>query len=296
MLPSFITPFLSRYDVVINTTGIYTPLFFRSLLKRYILYVYNPILPLAEFNNAKEGKYQKNLFWRLYFLPYATAIRKSLASLDKVTLIAVSRFTQERIWRYWHKNSTVVYPPVDINKFSAVRDNKKRDGVISIGRFTPEKNHEWQLEIAKQLPDTPFRICGSAKTPYYQRWYRHIKAKAEEMDLKNVEFYPNVSFEKLVELIGESKYFIHTMVNEDFGLTPCEAISGGVLPIVHNSGGPKEIVPFRELRFNDINEAVKILKQKPDPQKYLPFLYTHIQQYDETKFQQRMLEVIRNAA
>jgi glycosyltransferase involved in cell wall biosynthesis len=292
-LASFNSFTLTHYNIVINTTGIYTPLFLKSLVKRYILYVYNPLVPLQPFKIKENLKYQRSLFWRIYFEPYQALIKHSISKLEDTELLAVSNFTKWRIEKYWNKPSKTVYPPVDVKTFSQAFGNKQREGVISIGRFTPEKNHLLQLEIARHLPNLIFRLCGSAKTPYYQRWYRHVKAKAEELDLQNVEFYPNISFEKLVELIGESKYFLHTMFHEDFGLTTCEAIAGGCIPCVHNSGGQKEVVPSDFLRFNDLKEAIKILDNSySDHLKQI--LYKHIWQFREECFQQQMLEVISN--
>jgi glycosyltransferase involved in cell wall biosynthesis len=291
LLSSFYSFRLANYDVVVNTTGIYTPLFFKSLVKRYILYVYNPLVPLQPFAVKENLKYQRSLFWKIYFQPYQNIIRRSIAKLNGTELLAVSEFTRWRIRKYWEKPSVTVYPPVDIESFSTVFDNKNRDGVISIGRFTPEKNHLLQLQIAKYLPEMTFRICGSAKTPYYQRWYQHVKAKAEEMDLKNAEFYPNITFKKLVDLIGESKFFLHTMTYEDFGLTTCEAIAGGCIPCVHDSGGQREVVPFSRLRFRTAREASKILSSN-FPCSVRKDLYRHIQQYREENFQNQMLKVI----
>jgi glycosyltransferase involved in cell wall biosynthesis len=293
LLPSFYSFTLSRYDVVVNTSGIYTPLFLKNLIKQYILYVYNPLVPLQILNIRENLKYQRSLFWKLYFQPYQALIRHSLQKLGDTVLLAVSNFTQLRIRHYWNRESTTVYPPVDINTFSQVYNNTDREGVISIGRFTPEKNHLLQLEIAKQTPDTTFRICGSAKTPYYWRWFSHVKAEAEEMDLQNVEFYPNIPFQKLVKLIGESKFFIHTLENEDFGLTTCEAIAGGCIPCVHNSGGQKEVVPYPRLRFNTVNQAVRILNRQFDDS-LREALFKHIWQYREERFQKQMLDVILN--
>jgi len=284
---------LSEYDIVVNTTGIYTPLFLKSLVKRYILYVYNPLVPLQPFTIKENLKYQKSLFWKIYFQPYQSLIRHSISKLGDAELLAVSDFTKWRIEKYWGKPSVTVYPPVDVETFSRVFDKIDREGVINIGRFTPEKNHLLQLEIAKQLPKLTFRICGSAKTPYYWKWYQHVKAKAEEMDLKNVEFYPNVSFRRLVELIGESKFFLHAMFNEDFGLTTCEAIVGGCIPCVHNSGGQKESVPYEFLRFNNVKEAVKILSSSY-PSCLREDLFNHVSQFRDENFQKQMLGVIFN--
>jgi len=224
---------LTGYDIVVNTTGVYTPMLFSNLLKRYILYIYNPGVMMKNQKYVPKplsiSKYEKSLFWKLYYMPYKTILSHSVRNV-KAELLAVSRFTRWRLKKYAGMQSKVVYPPVDIKTFSEVFDNADRDGVISIGRFTPEKEQLKQLEIAKHLPDIIFRLCGSAKTPYYWHWYQHVKRKAEEMNLKNVEFYPNIPLEKLVSLVGKSKIFIHTMLYEDFGLTTAEAIAGGCIP------------------------------------------------------------------
>ena len=295
LLPSFKSFSLTGYDVVINTTGIYTPLFLKSFIKRYLLYIYNPLVPL-QFTAVKENlKYERSLFWKLYFQPYQGLVKRSIRKLADTEILSVSNFTKWRVWKYWNKQSKTVYPPVDIGNFSSTFDNNNREGVISIARFTPEKNHLLQLEIAKKLPSLTFRICGSAKTPYYWRWYQHIKTKAEELNANNVEFYPNIPFKSLVTLIGESRFFLHTMFYEDFGLTTAEAIAGGCLPIVHNSGGQKEVVPIKELRFNNVDEAVSIMVNlsRQDECAYKESLYNHIQQFSEDVFQQKMLEVMK---
>jgi glycosyltransferase involved in cell wall biosynthesis len=300
LLTSFTAFRLTGFDVVINTTGVYTPMFFRRLLKRYILYVYNPVALMKEHKEVPKplsvAKYDRNLFWKAYFLPYRLLLRHSVKNLD-AELIAVSKFTQYRLKRWAGLESNVVYPPVDIKLFSRVFGNTDRDGVISIGRFTPEKEHLTQLSIASKLPDITFRICGSAKTPYYLQWFKYLKAKAEEMELKNVEFYPNIPIDNLLKLIGTSKVFIHTMEYEDFGLTTCESIAGGCVPCVIDSGGQKEIVPTDNLRFQNVNEAVKIIKRivnlrKPDFIRIKNRLFEHVKQFDEVFFKDNMFKVI----
>jgi len=297
LLASFYSFKLSGYDVVVNTTGVYIPLFFKSLVKRYLLYVYNPLVSVHSFTVKENSKYERSLFWKTYYQPYQNIIKSSIQKLGNTELLAVSDFTKQRIIKYWNKPSLTVYPPVDVDAFSQVFDNTDREGVISIGRFTPEKNQLLQLEIAKQLPNLTFRICGSANTPYYLRWYQHVKSEAEKMGLRNVEFYPNVPFKKLVSLIGSSKIFIHTTRYEDFGLTTCEAIAGGCVPCVIDSGGQRESVPFRNLRFRSVGEAVSVIQRintanNVDLLELRKKLFEHIKQFDEGNFKEQMLKVI----
>ncbi|MGB9614937.1 MAG: glycosyltransferase [Fervidobacterium sp.] len=232
---------LAKYDVVINMS---MPTPFDGIFKRHILYIHNPIFLMKTKKYANKpfssSKYEKSLFWKLYYTPYNLILQHAIRNV-KAELLANSYFTKWRLKKYAGLQSKVVYPPVDIDAFSPVFGNTDRNGVISIGRFSPEKRQLKQLEIAKCLPETTFRICGSVVMPYNWQWFQYIKSKVEEMELKNVELHPNPPFKKLVKLIGESKIFIHTMLYEDFGLTTCEAIAGGCIPCVINSGGQKEL-------------------------------------------------------
>ena len=85
------------------------------------------------------------------------------------------------------------------------------------------------------------------------------------------------------------------MVNEDFGLTPCEAISAGCIPLVHNSGGSIEVVPIRELRYNDCQEGAARLKYmaQNDLQSQLVDLQNYVRcNFSEVFFQKEMIKSI----
>jgi glycosyltransferase involved in cell wall biosynthesis len=287
-LAGFISPILAHYDAVINT-GAFIPYVFKTMMRRLLVYVYNPA-PLFHF----APKYQRSIAWRLYYFPQHMLLRDGIARLNSNELLSVSDFTKWRIKRRWGKESCTVYPPVDLERFNKSQE-KPRDGVISIGRFSPEKNHPDQLKMAQQMPTMTFRICGSANAPHLQHYFSEIKAKSEEMDLKNIEFYPNLPFEKLLDLLSRSKYFLHSMINEDFGLTPCEAITAGCIPLVHNSGGSIEVVPLRELRYNDWQEGVGRLRTmtQTDLHEQLTYLQRHVRaNFSEETFQKRMIDIL----
>ena len=276
---------VKEYDWVIDTSGIYIAPFNAS--KKYAFYVHNPIMFLRN-----SPKYQGG-FWKIYFRLYDHLLRKSVSKTSDIQLIANSKFTQKRITNYWRRESIVIYPPVAINDFFRCGNKKSRDGVISIGRFTPEKNHLDQLKIAKQLPNLKFRICGAVDTPQSKVLFAQIKEKAKELD--NVELHQNATFSEIVEMINHSKYFLHTMKDEDFGITICEAIAGGCLPVVHDSGGPMEIVPTKSLRFESVQEATSIIRnweKNANWEDIQEYLFNHIKEYEEQEFQRNLLKII----
>jgi len=294
---------LANYDVVVSTGGDFSPMLFSKLLPRCILYMYAPSAVMLKNCECKAQvasdsnytkKHEKSLFWKIYYKPHRIISEYAMRTV-KGEFLAVSKFTKWRLEKYAGLKSRVVYPPVDLKRFSAIKDNRNRNGVISIARFDPLKNQFVQLKIAKKLPNIKFRICGSTNIPEQLKWFEYLKSKANEMQIKNVEFYPNVEFTNLLKLIGQSKIFVHTMRYEDFGLTTCEATAGGCIPCVIDSGGQKEVVPFRNLRFRSPEEAVRIINKidNQDNTELKEKLSKHIKQFDETQFKRNMLELIK---
>lgn len=112
-----------------------------------------------------------------------------------------------------------------------------------------------------------------------------------------MEFYPNIRISDLVELIGSSKIFVHTMRYEDFGLTTCESIAGGCVPCVIDSGGQRETVPFRSLRFRSLEEPTRIVDRinntnDSELSGLKRGLFQHTGTFDEKNFKEQMLKVI----
>lgn len=65
---------------------------------------------------------------------------------------------------------------------------------------------------------------------------------------EDVEFVTNVPFAELKRRMGEAHVGLHTMWCEHFGIGVVELMAAGVIPIAHNSGGPKSdiVVPFED--------------------------------------------------
>jgi glycosyltransferase involved in cell wall biosynthesis len=57
--------------------------------------------------------------------------------------------------------------------------------------------------------------------------------------------------------MARSKYFLHVRAFEHFGMAVADAIALGSVPVVHDSGGLRELVPDHRLRFDALSEAVE---------------------------------------
>jgi len=185
-----------------------------------------------------------------------------LYSFDQIResnyLVANSDFTRSYIARYYpsyNKEIPVIYPPVKIERAFTKRFAERGNNISSIGRFCKEKRQFEQIKLAEKLPGWNFHLIGFAKEN--NKYLKNCRGYVAENNINNVFFHTNISDKKKKEILSDSKFFIHTNINEPFGITTVEAIFNGCVPLVHNSGGQKEIVPFEEFRFDALEDLVE---------------------------------------
>ncbi len=256
--------------------------------KNYFFYIHFP-----EFRLTERGKYDKG-FWKIYYLPkkFLNIFAKNLMQRSKIDCAGNSKFTTKSIFESSKREVPVIYPPCNLNKVRL--PIRKQKQIISVGGFTVEKNQEMQIELASKLPMIPFEICGSAtRNPLYFH-----KIKSLSKNIKNIHLNPNEPFNSMKKKLADSLIFLHTSKNEPFGISTVEAIMAGCIPIVPNSGGQKEIVLFKELRFRGVEDAVEkisdVLTWKESKlQRYRKELQEHVKQFDEEIFKNKLIQKLK---
>lgn len=145
--------------------------------------------------------------------------------------LSISKEVTERIKKYYHKDSEVIYPPVDIKKFVPVKDQKIGGYFLVVARMVPYK----KIDIAIRAFNSnglPLKIIGRGLESDF------LKKKAR----KNIEFIEKKLTDE--ELIG---YYQHCQAlifpgKEDFGLVMVEAQACGRPVIAYKVGGALEII------------------------------------------------------
>ena len=270
---------LYKYDHVFNSNNCVR---FLPTGPKYIHYVHFP----TPRNPRIDPKYNR-LPYRIASVPLTLMSALTNAKPDG-HVFANSKFTLEHTQEAYHSpDSEVLYPPaLESVCFSGFTG----EGVVSVGSFHPNKRQLLQLRMAKQFPDTEFRIIGSmASESYYDTCQDYVV----DNRLDNVTLLPDVSDQRLHSELRRSRVFLHTMENERFGIAPVEGINHGCVPVVHNSGGQREVVPDSEYRFNNLLECKAILDdvlagKSPPKEK----MRTHIKQFTEANFQLTISEYI----
>ena len=203
-------------------------------------------------------------------------------------VFANSKFTLEHTQKAYHSpDARVLYPPalesVRLTEFTG-------EGVVSVGSFHPNKDQLLQLRMAKRFPDTEFRILGSMASESY---YETCREYVAENGLENVTLLTDVSDQRLRDILQRSRIFLHTMENERFGIATVEGINHGCIPVVHNSGGQREVIPNSDFRFDNPSDCEVILGEvlsgrSPSEQR----MRTHLQQFTEANFRSTLSEWI----
>jgi glycosyltransferase involved in cell wall biosynthesis len=215
-------------------------------------------------------------------------------------IICNSKFSRQSLLDIFpeltNENIQVIYPPVDISLYEN-NEQKKENAVVSLGRFSPDKKQLEQIKIAQLLPNLTFYLIGFVN---HKKYFEECRDFIKTNRVVNVMLYPNASLDEVINLLKSSKYFLHLLVDEPFGVTAVQAIAAGCLPLVHDSGGQRETVPDPDLRFSSLEEIPQIISnmenKKPGD---IDKIINHLQQnakrkFDHNVFAEKITKVLKD--
>ncbi|NTW14690.1 MAG: glycosyltransferase [Candidatus Moranbacteria bacterium] len=174
------------------------------------------------------------------------------------TVITISRYSESWLKRMWNRDSRILFPSVDTDKFSFSEGKKKI--IVSCGRFFEgghNKKHLFMIRMFKRMYDAKmltgweYHVCGGTHPEKnHQEYLGKVKKSAEGYP---IFIHEDIELEALRSLYAEATVFwhaagfgesekLHPDKFEHFGITTVEAMSAGCIPLVINRGGQKEIV------------------------------------------------------
>ena len=153
----------------------------------------------------------------------------SIMEMDMV--ISNSENIRNRLKKYLGIDSEVIYPPVDIDRFRWVEHGNY---FISLARLEPHKGVDKIIEAFLKTPNQNLVITsgGSDKD----------RLKMLAGNSLNIKFVGWQTDEQLSQLIGGARAAIYLSNDEDFGMSPVEAMSAGKPVIGYRNGGLIETV------------------------------------------------------
>lgn len=187
---------------------------------------------------------------RLVGLPWDDA-RKNIT-------LANSRWTADGlVKRHGVPVAHVLYPPV-VDPGVGLPWEARSNTFLCVGRFHGAKRVEVAMSIVRRIralamPDARLTIVGSPVDPDYTRRLHRLAASDGDW----VQFRENLTRVELNELMGRSRYGLHAMQDEHFGMATAEMLRAGCLVFPHRSGGSPEVVGDDErLLWRNEDEAV----------------------------------------
>jgi len=256
----FLTPWIwgsfdfSQYDVIIASSSWYVTKGFKKSDKTVEIsychttprwpYGYKTSAEWPRFWPVKVSGMIAGHFMRLYVFNAAQRV---------AYFIAHSKAVQARIKKFYRRDSVVIYPPVSLNYSSSEQRESRRDSgkarmmgsrqartikddyYFIVARIVGGKGLELAVEAAKEL-GIKLKIAG-APAGYYTG-HKQLQENATD----NIEFLGRVSDEELVKLYSGAKAFFALATDEDFGITPVEAMLCGTPVIAYYGGGYKETI------------------------------------------------------
>ena len=246
-----------------------------AVQKRPVLVCYCHTPPRYLYGYATARDWQKNIITRIIggVGNHILRIVDYNASKNVDYYIANSQEVAARIKKFYRRDAKVIYPPVDIqgktNNYNSsslspeglslrVEDLKPKTNFLAGGRLARPKHIDLIIEACEKL-DIPLKIFGKGFAGYGEQLRAKSKGRSDV-----IEFVGEVTDEEKWELMRNAKAFIFASEDEDFGITPVEAMAAGTPVIAYRSGGVKETVIegktgifFDELTVESLTKAMK---------------------------------------
>lgn len=284
LFPKAIESFdLSSYDLIISSSWAVAKGIKKSKTQIHVCYCHTPIRYAWDLYD----EYTRDLKQPKKFIVEQTLkyVRKwDIQSLNRVDyFIANSNFVKNRIEKTYNKDSKVIYPPVNTEKF--ILSEQKEDFYLTASRLVPYKKTKLIIEAFNEISDKKLYVIGDGEE------FENIKKIAKS----NITLLGYQEFENMIIYMQKAKAFLYAAI-EDFGIVPIEAMSCGTPVIALNDGATAETIVdgVMGIHFNKQNKD-EIINAVFNFEK-LDFNYSEIsieaKKYSENRFKKELTEFI----
>lgn len=228
---------VTEHDIVLSSSHAVAKGVLTGPDQLHISYVHSPIryawdfqhqyLREAGLNKGLKGKLARWFLHKIRIWDYRTA-----NGVDH--FIANSQFIARRIKKVYGRDADVIYPPVDVERFT-LQENKE-DFYFTASRMVPYKRIDLIVEAFSQMPDKKLVVIGDGSE------MAKIKSRAGS----NIEILGYQPDDVMQDYMRRTRAFVFA-AEEDFGITPVEAQASGTPVIAFGKGGVLETIrPYGE--------------------------------------------------
>jgi glycosyltransferase involved in cell wall biosynthesis len=202
--------------------------------------------------------------------------RLDLAAARRVdAFAAISNNVRDRIQRFYGRDASVVYPPVEIEKFP-LPDTQSREGYLMVGRLNAYKRFDEVIGLMNRL-QKPLTVIGTGPD----------ETRLRALAGPTIKFAGYLSDAELARAYAAAQALV-APGEEDWGLTILEANACGCPVVAAARGGSMESVRDGEtgILYNPddpagLENAISAFERTPFP---FATLRAHAEQFSESRF------------
>ncbi|RUS45288.1 glycosyltransferase family 4 protein [Cohnella sp. AR92] len=283
---------LSSYDLIISSSHAVAKGVITGPDQMHISYVHTPIRYAWDLQHQylkETGNDRGVKGWVTRWLLHRIRMWDSRTANGVDHFIANSGYISNRIQKVYRRESEVIYPPVQVEKFEV--HYEKEDFYLTASRMVPYKKITLIVEAFNRMKDKKLVVIGQGPE------YKKIAAIAGS----NIELLGHQPFDVLKSYMQRAKAFVFA-AEEDFGIIPVEAQACGTPIIAFGKGGSLETVRsypevhptglfFWNQTQDDIIEAVKWFESHQD--EFLPIhCRSNAEQFSTERFRSKFQKFV----
>jgi glycosyltransferase involved in cell wall biosynthesis len=223
---------VTGYDLVISTSSAVAKGVITGPDQVHISYTFSPIRyawDLQETYLRESGieRGLKSIFARVVLHYLRLWDVRTAHGVDH--FIAISGFIERRIRKAYGRRSTVIYPPVNLDRFT--RSDAREDFYVTMSRMVPYKRIPLIVEAFSAMPERRLVVIGDGPD----------MEAARRLAGPNVTLMGKQSDAVVVDHLQRARAFLFA-AEEDFGIAPVEAQACGTPVIAYGKGAALETI------------------------------------------------------